>query len=135
MPNRTDARPARSRWLAAFVLSAALPWALSACASPRAADSMSSSAEQTAGQPAAEAAPTAQANPMPAAPTCNADAAKAGAIGKTADAATVESIRAAAGGHTVRVLKPGQAITKEYMDGRVNVHVDEKNVIVEVGCG
>ncbi|MBW8811101.1 MAG: hypothetical protein JF591_20305, partial [Lysobacter sp.] len=38
-------------------------------------------------------------------------------------------------GHTVRVLKPGQMITKEYMDGRVNVHVDENNVIVDVGCG
>ncbi|WP_232526385.1 I78 family peptidase inhibitor [Lysobacter capsici] len=56
-------------------------------------------------------------------------------VGKTADAATVERARTQAGGHTVRVLKPGQAITKEYMDGRVNVHVDENNVIVDVGCG
>ncbi|ATE74093.1 hypothetical protein CNO08_23670 [Lysobacter capsici] len=60
---------------------------------------------------------------------------KAALVGKTADAATVERARTQAGGHTVRVLKPGQAITKEYMDGRVNVHVDENNVIVDVGCG
>lgn len=120
------------RLLSAGLLAATLPLAMAACAGPRAAAEMPSSAEQGAAvEPVAPGEP----HPMPAPPRCNAEAAKAAAIGQTADAATVERVRVQAGGHTVRVLKPGQAITKEYLDGRVNVHVDEKNVIVEVGCG
>lgn len=125
------------RLLPALCLAAALPLAMSACAGPRAAAEMPSSAEQSAaaGQTPVEPAAPARPAPPPPRPSCNAEAAKAGAIGKTADAATVERARAAAGGHTVRVLKPGQAITKEYLDGRVNVRVDENNVVVEIGCG
>ena len=128
---------AARRILPALCLAAALPLAMSACAAPRAAAEMPSSAEQSAatGQPASEPAAPMQPSPLPPRPTCNSEAAKAGAIGKTADAATVERARTAAGGHTVRVLKPGQAITKEYLDGRVNVRVDENNVVVEVDCG
>ncbi|QWP77450.1 Elastase inhibitor AFLEI Flags: Precursor [Lysobacter sp. K5869] len=129
---------AARRFLPALCLAGALPLAMSACASSRPAAEMASSAEQAsaAGQTVAEPAAPAQPAPLPPRPSCNADAAKAaGLIGKTADAATVERARAAAGGHTVRVLKPGQMITKEYLDGRVNVHVDERNAIVEIGCG
>ncbi|ROU08937.1 I78 family peptidase inhibitor [Lysobacter enzymogenes] len=125
------------RLLPALCLAAALPLAMSACAGPRAAAEMPSSTEQSAAAGQTPVEPTAPARPAPPPPrpSCNAEAAKAGAIGKTADAATVERARAAAGGHTVRVLKPGQAITKEYLDGRVNVRVDENNVVVEIGCG
>ncbi|QQP95024.1 I78 family peptidase inhibitor [Lysobacter enzymogenes] len=124
------------RLFSALCLAAALPLAMSACAGPRPAADMPSSAEQSAaGQTAAEPAAPAEPAPLPPRPSCNADAAKSALIGKTADAATVERARAAAGGHTVRVLKPGQMITKEYLDGRVNVHVDERNVIVDIGCG
>lgn len=125
------------RLLSALCLAAALPLAMSACAGPRPAAEMPSSAEASAaaGQTAAEPAAPAEPAPLPPRPSCNADAAKSALIGKTADAATVERARAAAGGHTVRVLKPGQMITKEYLDGRVNVHVDANNVIVDIGCG
>ncbi|BAV95787.1 I78 family peptidase inhibitor [Lysobacter enzymogenes] len=125
------------RLLPALCLAAALPLAMSACAASRPAAEMPSSAEQAvaAGQTVDEPAAPAQPAPLPPRPSCNADAAKSSLIGKTADAATVERARTAAGGHTVRVLKPGQMITKEYLDGRVNVHVDERNVIVDVGCG
>lgn len=128
---------AARRILSSLCLAAALPLAMSACAGPRPAAEMPSSAEQSgaAGQAAQEPAAPAQPAPLPPRPSCNAEAAKAGLIGKTADAATVERARAAAGGHSVRVLKPGQAITKEYLDGRVNVHVDENNLIVDIGCG
>ncbi|MEI2432517.1 I78 family peptidase inhibitor [Lysobacter yananisis] len=127
---------AARRILPALCLAAALPLAMSACAGPRPAAEMPSSAEQSAaGQTPVEPATPAQPTPPPPRPSCNAEAAKAGAIGKTADAATVERARAAAGGRTVRVLKPGQAITKEYLDGRVNVRVDANNVVVDVGCG
>lgn len=128
---------AARRILPALCLAAALPLAMSACAGPRPAAEMPSSAEQSAaaGQMPVEPATPAQPTPPPPRSSCNAEAAKAGAIGKTADAATVERARAAAGGRTVRVLKPGQAITKEYLDGRVNVRVDANNVVVDVGCG
>lgn len=141
-----------NRLLSAGLLAATLPLALAACAGPRTADEMPSSAESSSSASnSSESSPTEQGtsppapgaqpiavgepHPMPAPRSCNADAAKAAAIGQTADAATVERVRVQAGGHTVRVLKPGQAITKEYLDGRVNVHVDANNVIVEVGCG
>ncbi|ALN88475.1 peptidase inhibitor I78 family protein [Lysobacter capsici] len=121
-----------ARLLSGAVLAATLPLAMAACAGPRPTEEMPSSAEQGgAVEPIAPGEP----HPMPAPRTCNAEAAKAALVGKTADTATVERARTQAGGHTVRVLKPGQAITKEYMDGRVNVHVDENNVIVDVGCG
>lgn len=134
MPNRTAASHRNHRLLPAALLAAGLSLALSACAGSRPVEQMSSSAEQSSAPASEPTSPTRPA-PMPSPPTCKADAAKTSAIGQTADAATVERVRTAAGGLTVRVLKPGQMITKEYMDGRVNVHVDEKNVIVDVGCG
>ncbi|QWF16882.1 I78 family peptidase inhibitor [Lysobacter capsici] len=125
-----------ARLLSGAVLAATLPLAMAACAGPRGADEMSSSAPNSDDQGAAvKPIAVGEPHPMPAPRTCNADAAKAALVGKTADTATVERARTQAGGHTVRVLKPGQMITKEYMDGRVNVHVDENNVIVDVGCG
>lgn len=128
---------AARRALSALCLAAALPLAMSACAANRTAAEMPGSAEHaaTAGQATTEPPAPAQPADLPPRPSCNAEAAKPGLIGKTADAATVERARAAAGGHSVRVLKPGQAITKEYLDGRVNVYVDERNLVVDVGCG
>lgn len=123
------------RLLSSAVLAVSLPLAMAACAGPRAADEMPSAAvEPAAAQNPGNVAPG-EPSPMPSRPTCNAAPAKASLVGKTADAATVEQAKTSAGGHTVRVLKPGQMITKEYLDGRVNVHVDENNVIVDIGCG
>lgn len=65
---------------------------------------------------------------------CNTDAAQ-GAVGKVATAAVVEQARKDAGAQTARVLKPGQMVTMEYIEGRLNIHVDERNVIVRVACG
>lgn len=142
MPAPTAASRRRLRLLPALCLAAALPLAMSACAGARPAAEMPSSAEPSsggspavAGQTVAEPAAATEPAPLPPRPRCDAEAARAALIGKAADAATVERARTAAGGHTVRVLKPGQAITKEYLDGRVNVRVDERNVIVEIDCG
>lgn len=136
MSNRSAfSQPLRlHRLLSGALLAVSLPLAMAACAGPRPADEMPSSAAPAEPQDAGSIAPG-EPSPMPPRPTCDATAAKASLIGKTADAATVERAKVSAGGHTVRVLKPGQAITKEYLDGRVNVYVDEKNVIVDVGCG
>lgn len=34
-----------------------------------------------------------------------------------------------------RVIRPGLAVTQEYIAERVNVEVDENDVIVRIGCG
>lgn len=91
---------------------------------------------------AALAACASQANPPqmsrplpPEVMSCNADAAKAAALGKVASADVVERARTEAGASAARVLKPGQMVTMEYMEGRLNVDVDEKNVIIDLRCG
>lgn len=47
----------------------------------------------------------------------------------------VERARVAAGARTARVLKPGQMVTMEYLPGRLNIDVDERNVITNLRCG
>lgn len=71
----------------------------------------------------------------PAAMSCNADAAKPGAMGKVATADVVERARVDAGARTVRVLKPGQMVTMEYAEGRLNIDVDVRNVVTNLRCG
>ena len=65
---------------------------------------------------------------------CNAEAAR-GHVGKFATAATVEAARKDAGASIARTLKPDQMVTMEYMEGRLNVDVDARNVITRVRCG
>lgn len=77
--------------------------------------------------------PTGGPNP-PAALECHGEAAQ-DAVGKVATAAVVEQARKDAGAQTARVLKPGQMVTMEYLEGRLNIYVDERNVITRVACG
>ncbi|MFT4177875.1 MAG: I78 family peptidase inhibitor [Thermomonas sp.] len=69
-----------------------------------------------------------------AAGSCNADATHA-FVGKTGDAANVEAARAAAGATTVRTIKAAQAVTMEYLAGRLNVYLDVNGNIERIGCG
>lgn len=70
----------------------------------------------------------------PVAGQCNADAANA-YLGRTADAATVEAARKAAGAARVRTLKPGQMVTMEYLEGRLNLYLDANGRIERIACG
>lgn len=106
--------------VAAFALTA-----LSACTS--AAPPMSDPMPPSSSTPAP--------SPDPDAGACNADAASAGAIGKTADAATVERAKTQAGAKYARVIKPGMMVTMEFNPDRLNIDVDDKNVITNVRCG
>ena len=65
---------------------------------------------------------------------CDADAAR-GAIGKEATAEVVEQARRDAGAAVVRTLSPGQMVTMEYHASRLNLDVDEANVVIGVRCG
>ncbi|MGH8077075.1 MAG: I78 family peptidase inhibitor [Lysobacter sp.] len=71
----------------------------------------------------------------PQAMSCNSDAAKPAAMGKVATAAVVERARMDAGARMARVIKPGQMVTMEYMEGRLNIDVDVRNVVINMRCG
>lgn len=76
------------------------------------------------------------ADPMPPqTASCNAEAAKPAAIGKPATAEVVEQARHDAGARMTRVLKPGQRVTMEYAEGRLNIDVDAHNVVINLRCG
>ncbi len=71
----------------------------------------------------------------PQSASCNAEAAKPAAIGKVATAEAVERARNDAGARMARVIKPGQMVTMEFIEGRLNIDVDARNVITHVRCG
>ena len=64
------------------------------------------------------------------------DASKAQwAVGQAASQDVVDKIVRDSGSSTSRVLKPGQPMTMDYREDRVNIHTDDKNVVTEVKCG
>lgn len=65
---------------------------------------------------------------------CNADAASS-ALGQEASADVVEQARQDAGAQLVRTIAPDQVITMEYHNSRLNLKVDEANVVTSVTCG
>ncbi len=65
---------------------------------------------------------------------CDPDAARS-AIGKEATAEVVEQARLAAGADIARTLSPGQMVTMEFHNSRLNLSVDAGNVVVDVSCG
>lgn len=78
--------------------------------------------------------------PMPAPPSPpyvgQCDASKAAwAVGREATADVVERIRIETTSTAVRVIRPGQAVTMDYSDTRVNIKVNERNAIVGITCG
>lgn len=98
------------------VLPFALSLTLAACTTTTAAPPMSDP------QPPAEQA------------SCNHEAAQS-MVGQVATPENVERARKLAGARTARTLKPGQMVTMEFIEGRLNIDVDAKNVITHVRCG
>lgn len=54
--------------------------------------------------------------------------------GQSGDA-VAEQARHAAGAATVRVIRPGQAVTMDYRADRLNVELDDAGKVVAVRCG
>jgi hypothetical protein len=79
------------------------------------------------------APPMSDPNP-PAVAQCHAEAAQS-LVGQAATADNVELARQRAGAQVARVLKPGQMVTMEFREGRLNIYVDTANVITRVACG
>lgn len=65
---------------------------------------------------------------------CNADPAQALA-GQTYSNSIERQARTLSGARTVRALRPGQVITMEYDPERINLRLDERDIITSVGCG
>ena len=109
-------------------------------AAPPASRDRGSSAPAPAEMPTDPAEPDrAGAPPMsdplpPTRRTCNADAA-AGHVGREATPDVVSAAQRDAGASAARVLKPGQMVTMEYIEGRLNIDVDASNVITSIRCG
>lgn len=57
------------------------------------------------------------------------------ALGKAGDAALLEKARVDAGAKIARILKPGQAVTMEYNESRLNLRVDANGAVDNVNCG
>lgn len=112
--------------------------ALVACTAPRdpeaAGDQAPAAPVESA--PPAVAPPTDAPPPAqpPTAQACDADAAN-GAIGETATTEVIERARNAAGAAVARTLAPGQVVTMEFRGDRLNLMVDEANVVTGVRCG
>lgn len=104
---------------ASMTFSLSLALALSACA-------QAPTSEAAATSPQALAGPTSPAH-------C--DAAKASdTIGQLPTAQIVEAARQAAGAEVVRTLRQGQAITKEFRVGRLNLLLDAQGRIASANC-
>jgi hypothetical protein len=56
-------------------------------------------------------------------------------VGRAASDEVVALVQSATGAKTVRVLKPGMAATMDFRDDRLNLQLDEHDVIVKVSCG
>ena len=56
-------------------------------------------------------------------------------VGQAASEDTVEQAKTATGANVVRMLKPGEAATMDFRDDRLNLHLDDHDVIVTVTCG
>lgn len=66
--------------------------------------------------------------------TCRAEAVP-GLLGKQATAERVEMAREQTGARSVRVLAPGDAVTLDYDSQRLNIDIDEAELIQRISCG
>lgn len=74
--------------------------------------------------------------PLPGVPTGECSAKGLGdLVGRYATPSLTNRAKRRAGASVVRVLRPGQIVTMEYLNGRLNVNVDEKNRVKSFTCG
>ncbi len=121
-----------SRRTLALTAATALALALAACNGP--APEEQDQALDQAQQAAAEAAAPAPDAATPPAGSCDASQVQ-GLVGQPYSDAVGEQARQDAGAEKVRTLKPNQPITMEYLGERLNIEVDENNLVSGVRCG
>ena len=72
--------------------------------------------------------------PPPATGTCTADKAQ-WALGRAGDAALLERARVDATAAIARFIRPDEAITLEFSPARLNLYLDEQDIVRRVVCG
>lgn len=126
----------------------ALPFALlltlslAACHTPSdspTSDSTPSDSASTATPAEAPAAGSAS-PPSPTSPVADVakrcDAGKAqSAVGQAASQDVVDKAVSDSGSSTARVIKPGEAVTMDFREDRLNIEVDAGNMVTAVRCG
>lgn len=65
---------------------------------------------------------------------CNAEPSQS-YVGKAANEANVQAAFLASGAKAMRSIKPGQAVTMDYREDRVNIHQDASGNIERISCG
>ena len=58
-----------------------------------------------------------------------------GVLGQTASSELIEQVQQQANAKTLRVLAPGDAATLDYNPQRLNIDIDESEVIIRLTCG
>ena len=122
--------PRALRRPAALIATAALLLALSACTKP--APEEQDEALNQSQQAAQAAAAAAEATPPPG--TCDASQVQ-GLVGQAYTEAMQAQAKEDAGANDVRVLKPNQPVTMEFIGERLNIELDEKGTVSGVRCG
>lgn len=113
---------------------------LSACANTGAPRSSSSASSSSSSSPAASDSTSGSSYGSSSAPsgsarkTCDAGALQS-QIGQKATQSVMEDLRSRSGAATARILRPGQLVTMEYNDTRLNLIVDDKDVMTAIRCG
>ncbi|WP_088140809.1 I78 family peptidase inhibitor [Achromobacter xylosoxidans] len=100
--------------------------------SPAASSSSSSSSSADAGT--SYGGSSYSGSSMSGGKTCDA-AALQSQIGQKATASVMEDLRTRSGSATARMLRPGQLVTMEYNATRLNLIVDDKDVMTAIRCG
>jgi hypothetical protein len=58
-----------------------------------------------------------------------------GVLGQNASAELIQQVQQQANAKTLRVLAPGDAATMDYNPQRLNIDIDESEVIIRLTCG
>ncbi len=131
---RIPTMPRALRRPTALIAALSLVLALGACKSP-APEEQEQALDQA--KQAADAAATPDpevATTPPPVGTCDASQVE-GLVGQPYTEELAEQARQDAGAATVRMLKPNQPITMEFLGERLNIEVDDKNLVSGVRCG
>ncbi len=79
-------------------------------------------------------APQASATQIPTGDLCQADTTRF-AVGQKLTPLLAEEARKSAGALTVRVIRPGQAVTMDFNPHRLNLDVNGSDVVIAARCG
>jgi type II secretory pathway pseudopilin PulG len=123
--------PSTTRRSAALIAATFSLVLLGACSGP-AAEEQDQALDQA--QQAAAAAATAEAATPPPVGSCDASQVQ-GLVGQTWSEAMQAQAKDDAGASEVRVLKPNQPVTMEFIGERLNIEIDEKGLVSGVRCG